>query len=205
MAVAANDIDAIVSLMGEKFTMNRLAREPIGAEKEENENKAAEAKSKSPAAEQKASKEKPLDEMSVKELISMCEAMGIKVTKAGRNKQYYIEKLRAKGLGEETSEKPDDEAEPGLDWEDEPETDPYKGKSALELYNMCKERGLDAEKRKLPSYYVGLLKASDEETDETDDEWGEVEQESKKKKATNMKAAAKAKSEPEDSGDDWDI
>lgn len=73
-------------------------------------------------------------------------------------------------------EEPEDEDE---DWGDdeEEEKDPYAGKSAKQLFDMCKERGIKAKPRQTPDAYVKLLKKADAEAeaeadeDEDDDEW----------------------------------
>lgn len=71
-------------------------------------------------------------------------------------------------------EEPEDEDE---DWGDdeEEEKDPYAGKSAKQLFDMCKERGIKAKPRQIPDAYVKLLKKADAEVeadeDEDDDEW----------------------------------
>lgn len=73
-------------------------------------------------------------------------------------------------------EEPEDEDE---DWGDdeEEEKDPYAGKSAKQLFDLCKERGIKAKPRQTPDAYVKLLKKADAEAeaeadeDEDDDEW----------------------------------
>ena len=72
-------------------------------------------------------------------------------------------------------EEPEDEDE---DWGDdeEEEKDPYAGKSAKQLFDMCKERGIKAKPRQTPDAYVKLLKKADaeaeaDEDEEDDDEW----------------------------------
>lgn len=106
--------------------------------------------------------------------------------------------------------------------------DGYEGKSAVELYKLCKQRKIKAEQKKPANYYIGLLKKADEEAAteaevddaDEDEEWDDDEEEAPKKpakKATakkekaapaNGKKAAK-KAEPEDADDDddeeWEI
>ena len=73
------------------------------------------------------------------------------------------------------------------DWEDEEEqeTDPYAGKTAKELYKMCKDRGLTAVPKKPADVYAKILKKADAEA----------------AKKTNTKAQV----EEEDDEDDWEI
>lgn len=55
------------------------------------------------------------------------------------------------------------------DWGDEGAEKDYSEMSAKELYNLCKDRKIDAETRKPVKYYVGLL----EEWDNAQDDWGD--------------------------------
>lgn len=115
------------------------------------------------------------------------------------------------------------DAEQPEDAEEEAETDEYTGKSAVELYKMCKTRKIKAEQKKPAKYYIELLKKADAEAAKTkkkaepeeDEEWDddEVEEEptpkksKKAEKATKeeKKPAKKAKEETEDDDDDWEI
>lgn len=111
-------------------------------------------------------------------------------------------------------------AEPDDEDDVEESEDSYEGKSAVELYKLCKQRKIKAEQKKPAKYYIGLLKKADEEAaseDEADDEWDDDEDEApakSTKKAPAKKPAAKKpakKEEPveEDDADDddeeWDI
>lgn len=102
--------------------------------------------------------------------------------------------------------------------------DEYEGKSAVELYKLCKQRKIKAEQKKPAKYYIGLLKKADEEAAaeaeaddaEEDEEWDDDEEEAPKKSAkkapakkapANGKKTAK-KAEPEEADDDddeWEI
>ena len=98
--------------------------------------------------------------------------------------------------------------------------DEYEGKSAVELYKLCKQRKIKAEQKKPAKYYIGLLKKADEEAAaeaeagdaEEDEEWDDDEEEAPKKstkKAPAKKAPAKGKKatkkpEPEEAEDDGD-
>lgn len=53
-------------------------------------------------------------------------------------------------------------------WEEECE-DEYSGKSPKELYKLCVDRKIEAEKKKPAVYYINLLK----EADNADDDWGD--------------------------------
>lgn len=129
---------------------------------------------------------------------------------------------------------PKSDATGEADDEDEAEEsgDEYEGKSAVELYKLCKQRKIKAEQKKPAKYYIGLLKKADEEAAaeaeaddaEEDEEWDDDEEEAPKKSAkkapakkekaapTKGKKAAK-KAEPEeadeddadDDDDEWEI
>lgn len=60
------------------------------------------------------------------------------------------------------------------DWDDEEgkEID-YSEMSARELYKLCVERGIEAQKKKPEKYYINLL----EEYDEANDDWGDEDEE----------------------------
>lgn len=108
--------------------------------------------------------------------------------------------------------------------------DEYEGKSAVELYKLCKQRKIKAEQKKPAKYYIGLLKKADEEAAaeaeaddaEEDEEWDDDEEEAPKKSAKKApakkavpakgkKAAKKAETEEaeeddaDDDDDEWDI
>lgn len=109
--------------------------------------------------------------------------------------------------------------------------DEYEGKSAVELYKLCKQRKIKAEQKKPAKYYIGLLKKADEEAAaeaeaddvEEDEEWDDDEEEAPKKSAKKAPAKkektapakgnkAAKKAEPEeadeddaDDDDEWEI
>lgn len=95
--------------------------------------------------------------------------------------------------------------------ETEVEDNPYKGKTAVELFKECKARKIKAEPKKPAKYYIDLLVKDDAakaESNETEsDDWDEDEtskaEEKKPAKKVDAKPAKKAEAESED--DDWDI
>ena len=144
--------------------------------------------------------ESEYDGMTGKELYALCCERGISSLCKSRSKDYLIDLLtkldngeiepasaKKKGAKAEpkkaTKEKkkkdePVEEAEDD-DWGDEEEedSDPYAGKNAKELFDMCKERGIKAKPRQKADVYVKLLKKADEaeadedEDEDDDDEW----------------------------------
>lgn len=100
-----------------------------------------------------------------------------KPAKKGKKETAKEEKKAPAKRGKKATpkvEEPEDEDE---DWGDdeEEEKDPYAGKSAKQLFDMCKERGIKAKPRQTPDAYVKLLKKADAEAEaaenEEDDEW----------------------------------
>lgn len=97
----------------------------------------------------------------------------------------------------------------------EESADDYDGKSAVELYKLCKHRKIKAEQKKPAKYYIGLLKKADEEAEveddaDADDDWDEEEapkKPAKKAPAKGKKAAKKAEPEEveDDDDDEWEI
>ena len=134
-------------------------------------------------------------DMTAANLYKMCCARGISSKCKSRKKEALIELLEKFDRGELDEEEPKKEtkkvskgkakkAEPVVeededDWdtEDDEEKDPYEGKTAMELFKMCKERGIKAKTKMKADAYVKLLKAADAESeaeeaeDDEDDDW----------------------------------
>lgn len=84
----------------------------------------------------------------------------------------------------------------------EEEEDSYSGKTAKELFMLCKSRGIKAVPKKDSAFYAELLRKADAEEAEDDDDWGDEEEPTEVEKKPSAKAK---KEEPEDDDDDWDI
>lgn len=136
-------------------------------------------------------------DMTAANLYKMCCARGISSKCKSRKKDALIELLEKFDRGELDEEEPKketkkakasskksakkaepvEEEEDDWDTEDEEETDPYEGKTAMELFKMCKERGIKAKTKMKADAYVKLLKAADAESeaeeaeDDEDDDW----------------------------------
>ena len=80
----------------------------------------------------------------------------------------------------------------------EPEEDDedYESMSEVELFKICKKKGLKPAPKQKKKYYLDLLKSENEE-----EAWNEEEDEKPAKKAP----AKKSKKAAEDEDDDWDI
>lgn len=190
---------AVLEVAGEAATESApaapKAEKPAKKEKTEKVEKAAQK----PVAEDTG--DAGLENKTTKELYQMCIDAGIQVPKYGKNKAFYIEALQAGGAEDTAAEAEDED-----DAEDE-----YAGKTAKELFDMCKKRGIKAVPKKKADVYIELLRKADEEAaaeeEADDDDWGDEEQEEEKpaKKSAKPKAVPKKPAPKEDDDDDWDI
>lgn len=136
-------------------------------------------------------------DMTAANLYKMCCARGISSKCKSRKKDALIELLekfdrgeldeeetkketkKAKATSKKQAKKEEEPVDEDDDWdtEDEEEKDPYDGKTAMELFKMCKERGIKAKTKMRADAYVKLLKAADVESkaeeveDDEDDDW----------------------------------
>lgn len=141
--------------------------------------KAAKAKSE-PEVEEEETEEDASDyeSMTSTALYKLCCERGISSKCKKRDKKTLIAVLKENDAAQDAED----------DWEDEEEqeTDPYAGKTAKELYKMCKDRGLAAVPKKSADVYAKILKKADAEA----------------AKKANTKAQVE---EEEDDEDDWEI
>lgn len=91
---------------------------------------------------------------------------------APKRKKKKTTKKPAKKVVEEPEEENDYDSEEEWDEEEENEND-YSSMTPLKLYKLCKEREIEAEKKKPAKYYINLL----EEYDNAQEDWGEEEDE----------------------------
>lgn len=143
--------------------------------------KAAKAKSEpEPEVEEEETEEGADDyeSMTSTALYKLCCERGISSKCKKRDKKTLIAVLKENDAAQDAED----------DWEDEEEqeTDPYAGKTAKELYKMCKDRGLTAVPKKSADVYAKILKKADAEA----------------AKKANTKAQVE---EEEDDEDDWEI
>ena len=150
----------------------------------EEKNEEPEKEVKKPVRGRKAAKAKPEPEVEEEEteegaddyesmtstaLYKLCCERGISSKCKKRDKKTLIAVLKENDAAQDAED----------DWEDEEEqeTDPYAGKNARELFDMCKERGIKAKSKQKADVYVKLLKkadeaeAADDEDEDDDDEW----------------------------------
>lgn len=91
---------------------------------------------------------------------------------APKRKKKKATKKPVKKLVEEPEEENDYDSEEEWDEEEENEND-YSNMTPLKLYKLCREREIEAEKKKPAKYYINLL----EEYDNAQEDWGEEEDE----------------------------
>lgn len=92
---------------------------------------------------------------------------------APKRKKKRASKKPVKKVVEEPEEENDYDSEEEWDEAEESEND-YSSMTPLKLYNLCKEREIEAEKKKPAKYYINLL----EEYDNAQEEWGEEDEDS---------------------------
>ena len=86
--------------------------------------------------------------------------------------------------------------------EEDDEEEGLEDKSAKELFEMCKEKGLKVKPKQDKSVYIDALKKA-EAADDEDEDWGDEEEEPAPKKAPKKAAKKAAKDEEED--EDWEV
>jgi len=205
IAVAQNDLGALAAMMTDKMTVRRLEAGNGSEDSDGADEETAVAESE----QDDADGDVDLNELSTKQLITLCGKRGIKVPKYGKNKAFYIAALENGTTGNGNN---------GGD-EDDADEDPYRGKNALQLYSMCKKRNLKVEPRQKAIVYLEALKAADaanaDDAEDDDEAEEEVKPAKPAKKAAPKKTApkpkkeeakpAKSESDDDDDDDDWDI
>lgn len=106
------------------------------------------------------------DGKKAQELYKECINRGLRVEKKMKA-EYYTKILVAND---------EDELEKEEESSEETKESKYDTMKPQELYKLCKERGIEAEKKHPSTYYIDLLKVEDEHDDEEtadDDNWSE--------------------------------
>lgn len=224
IALAGDEFVAFASTMPEHITANKLNKALLACDDAEAE---VETDANDEAEDDGEDGEQDLSSMTSKELYNLCIKKGLKVSKYGKSKSYYIEALNG---GSDDGE--EDEAEVVEDNEDKPakksskkvakveeaedeeddedgEQNAYEGKSAMELFKECKKRGVKAQPKKPAKYYVELLTKADEaakDAGDDDDDWDADDAEVEEKEPTKKAAKKETKKAAEDDDDeDWEI
>lgn len=224
-AKAGEDFVELMSYMPDYLTANKVntalknaagntEAEDAEATEAEAETEAEETKTETKAEEATGSDD--YESMSAKQLWDLLGKAGKRKLAKSTKKADLVEACKQAfgGEGEATSEEAETEESEGE------ATNPYEGKSAMELFKECKARGIKAAPKKPAKYYADLLVKADSETkeeaesesDDWDEEESEVKEEPKakapKKAAEPKKEAPKKaakKEETNDEDDDWDI
>lgn len=173
---AIETMKALMELIEEENKTVCDCAEPEKKQKAENKpTKTQEKKVKEVELEETEDTDVDYNSMKSTDLYKLCCERGISSKCKKRDKASLIAVLKANddGGADEPEETEDDE------WDEEPEVekDPYEGKTAKQLYDMCKDRGIAAKPKQKADAYVKLLKEADaqdeepEEDEDDDDEW----------------------------------
>jgi hypothetical protein len=223
---AGEDFVDLMSFMPDYLTANKVnsalkaavgetteAEDATDADAEETtETKTTKATKKEEATEEKDTGETDYESMSGKQLWDILGKAGLRKTAKSTKKADLVAACKAMDAAKTGAT--EDEAEEA-ETEEATETNPYDGKSAMELFKECKARGIKAEAKKPAKFYADLLVKDDatkatEETESESDDWDEDEEKEEPKAKTSKKAEKKetkktAKKEEADDDDDWDI
>lgn len=152
------------------------------------------------------------ESMSAKQLWDILGKAGKRKLAKSTKKADLVEACKQAFGAPAAVEADEDEAEAETE-ADAVESNPYEGKSAMDLFKECKKRGIKAASRKPAKYYADLLvkadaEATEAETDEEDWEDEPVEEPkaaAKTDKKPAKKSGKKAEKPAADDDDDWDI
>lgn len=195
-ALAGDQFVDLMSYMPDHMTANKLntaLKSGVSAEDDEGE---AEENTEETTTEVEAPNT-DYESMSAKALWDLLGKAGKRKLAKSTKKADLVEACHAAfGSGEEA--------------EDETESDPYDGKSAMDLYKICKSRGVKAPAKKPATFYADLLRKADLEAAEAEAEDEEEVEEApakpaKKAPAKNTVSKTKPAKVEEDDDDDWDI
>lgn len=216
-AKAGNDFVDLMSFLPEYLTANKVNSAIKSGITESAEDEGSEKVKDTDEA--KANEEDVIgpdtdfDSMSGRQLWEILGKAGKRKVAKSAKKADLIEACKIVFGGKTDDETSSDDSEV-----EEDNSNPYEGKSAMELFKECKARKLKAEPKKPAKYYVNILTKDDEEKEKSNesveaesDDWDDDEPEAKSesKKATtkgrkSTKNVEKAEEEADDD-DDWDI
>lgn len=109
------------------------------------------------------------EKMKPSQLYKICQEREIEV-QPRQPKAYYTEKLEQDDEERLFAQENEEEDEWGEEQEEERQD--YTKMKPIELFKLCKEKGIECEAKKPQKYYIDLLDAADEWGEE-EDEWGE--------------------------------
>lgn len=122
-------------------------------------------------------------------------------------KKAKADKAEKKAAPKKTTKKAEPVEEDTEDEDEAEETVDYKSMGAVDLFKLCKKRGIKVEPKQKSSVYIKALEEADKAADEDDgdtDDWSDDEDEAPKKSAKGGKAK-KATKAADDDDDMWDI
>ena len=210
-AKAGEDFVDLMNYMPEYLTANKVntaLKSAVGETAEAEETEAEDAAEAETTTESGAV---DYESMSGKQLWDILGKAGLRKTAKSTKKADLVEACKAMDAAKANGAAEVEDAE--VEDAAEEATNPYEGKSAMELFKECKKRGIKAEAKKNAKFYADLLVKDDakaaEATESESDDWDEEEEETTKKpaKKEEKKPAKKAakKEETAEDDDDWDI
>lgn len=149
---------------------------------------------------------KPVEEETAKEVEEPEEKENkpVEPKKRGRKPKAKVKAVPVEEPKAEVEDKADEEPTEAEETENN-----YEGKKAVDLFKLCKSRGLKVTTKKSAKYYIDVLKKDDEakakkveEAEDDDDEW-DIEDEPKEVIKKPKKSAPIE--EDEDDEESWDI
>jgi len=81
----------------------------------------------------------------------------------------------------------------------------YSEMGAVDLFKLCKKRGIKVEPKQKASVYIKALEADDAKANDADDDWEDDEDEKPAKKSTKKAEKPEKKADADDDDDSWDI
>lgn len=156
------------------------------------------------------------ESMSAKQLWDILGKAGKRKLAKSTKKADLVEACKQAFGAPAAVEADEDEADADAETEAEAaESNPYEGKSAMDLFKECKKRGIKAASRKPAKYYADLLvkadaEAAEAETESDEEDWEDEPAEepkaaAKTEKKPAKKSGKKAEKPAADDDDDWDI
>lgn len=121
------------------------------------------------------------------------------VAKAEEKKEEKTTRRGRKSAEKKEEAKPAKKSTKAMNEPEEEEDPDYESMSEVELFKVCKAKGLKPAPKQKKEYYLDLLNPSEAE----DDDWEEEEKPSKK--APAKKTTSKKKATEDEDDDDWDI
>lgn len=165
--------------------------------------------SKAKAEDATEAKNKPVEEEKAKEVEEPEEKENKPAEPKKRGRKPKV-KVKAVPVEEPKSEVEDEADEEPTEAEETANN--YEGKKAIDLFKLCKSRGLKVTTKKSAKYYIDVLKKDDEakaeakkaEEIEDDEDW-DIEDEPKEVKKPKKSAFFEDDEDDEDDEESWDI